>query len=134
VTRRMLLLLAAWGLGDARLDIGPGRTSAASSALGSEQALVALFPDAAQAHAMGQAYLAGLADMPSTAALAHCIWEHLEGSGPIRSRVQDLVRRDFAEGRIVWVDGWILAVNEARLCALAALSGQRLRAETSPLV
>jgi hypothetical protein len=28
---------------------------------------------------------------------------------------------DFAAGRVVRLDGWVLAATEARLCALAAL-------------
>lgn len=36
--------------------------------------------------------------------------------------VSDIVQRDFAAGRIVYVDGWALARTEARLCALVAMS------------
>jgi hypothetical protein len=32
-----------------------------------------------------------------------------------------LVRRDFAEGRTVEVDGWVLSLTEARQCALLSL-------------
>ena len=35
--------------------------------------------------------------------------------------VADLVRDDFAHGRTVVVDGWILSVTEARQCALYSL-------------
>ncbi len=34
---------------------------------------------------------------------------------------QAIVRADFAGGRMVSVDGWIISDTEARLCALAAL-------------
>jgi hypothetical protein len=40
----------------------------------------------------------------------------------LRTAVDRLVRNDFAQGRIVRVDGWILSLTEARLCALAALA------------
>lgn len=35
---------------------------------------------------------------------------------------RDAIRRDFAAGETVHVEGWILSRTEARLCALAALS------------
>ena len=38
-----------------------------------------------------------------------------------RRPVADLVRDDFAHGRTVVVDGWILARTEARQCALFSL-------------
>ena len=34
------------------------------------------------------------------------------------------VREDFAQGRVVRLDGWILSSTEARLCALTALAAQ----------
>jgi hypothetical protein len=39
----------------------------------------------------------------------------------IREMVNDHVRREFSEGSVVTVDGWILAITEARIYALAAL-------------
>jgi hypothetical protein len=35
---------------------------------------------------------------------------------------RDAIRRDFAAGETVHVEGWVLSRTEARLCALAALS------------
>jgi hypothetical protein len=32
-----------------------------------------------------------------------------------------LIQRDFAEGRTVLLDGWVLSVTEARQCALYSL-------------
>jgi hypothetical protein len=37
-------------------------------------------------------------------------------SGPVRS-----IRQEFAEDRIVTVDGWVLSITETRLYALADL-------------
>jgi hypothetical protein len=37
-----------------------------------------------------------------------------------RATVADLVAADFAAGRTVVVDGWVLAASEARQCALLA--------------
>lgn len=45
-----------------------------------------------------------------------------DGTEPeaLRQRVAAAVREDFAHGRTCLVDGWVLSVTEARLCALAA--------------
>lgn len=40
----------------------------------------------------------------------------------LRDAVRERVRRDFAEGVVVSVDGWVLSRTEARLCAIAALA------------
>ena len=42
-----------------------------------------------------------------------------------RRSLQHEVRRDFAEGRVVRVDGWILSRTEARLCAAVRLGAGR---------
>lgn len=39
-----------------------------------------------------------------------------------RAALASRIRRDFAEGRTVWVDGWLLADTEVRLYALTALA------------
>ena len=44
----------------------------------------------------------------------------------IRKAVDTVVRSDFATGRTVVVDGWVLSVTEARQCALYALVTGRL--------
>jgi len=38
-------------------------------------------------------------------------------------RASDQIRADFADGRTVKVDGWVLSLTEARLCA--SLADQR---------
>ena len=42
--------------------------------------------------------------------------------GVLPPSVTDQVRRDFAEGRTVVVQGWVLSVTEARQCALFSLA------------
>jgi hypothetical protein len=48
------------------------------------------------------------------------------GSAPsieqLRSGLRSRQQQDFAEGRIVELDGWMLSETEVKLCALAALS------------
>lgn len=43
----------------------------------------------------------------------------------LQKRLADSVASDFAEGRIIEVDGWLLAKTEAHLCAMAALQKER---------
>jgi hypothetical protein len=68
------------------------------------------FADSAAARAIGAAYLRAyphdaLADARAAARLA-------------RTEIAARVRDDFAAGRVVMLDGWMLSVTEARLCAL----------------
>jgi hypothetical protein len=42
--------------------------------------------------------------------------------GELREAIERRVRQDFAGDSVVKVDGWILSVTEARLCALAAMA------------
>ena len=84
-------------------------------------ALLALFTDRERARRLGRAYLAGLGELPSAAALADTIWRDLPAGGSMRAQVAALVRDDFAEGRLECVEGWLLSRTEARLCGLAAL-------------
>lgn len=43
------------------------------------------------------------------------------GTGEIRKRLARRIQGDFAAGRTVILDGWLLTQTEVRLCALAAL-------------
>jgi hypothetical protein len=40
----------------------------------------------------------------------------------VHRRLTSLSREDFGEGRVVLIDGWVLAHTEARACALVALT------------
>ena len=45
--------------------------------------------------------------------------------GDLSGALERVTRRDFAEGRTVVVNGWVLSVTEARQCALASLLNTR---------
>jgi hypothetical protein len=85
------------------------------------------FPcDLDAARHVGRRYLA----MAPGEADAHCLCRELGISRPGRHAAMDrstlahlaeLRREDFAHGRTVIIDGWLLARAEARLCALASL-------------
>ena len=128
--RRRLLASALWL---AMIVLGcpwPARaaTRAAIDAAGSA-ALDKLLADAASAVVVGQKYLRGHPDERDPRRvrgdLAAALGGPLEALDPalLRERVRRRVRQDFAEDRITLVDGWILSITEARLCALAALPG-----------
>ena len=93
--------------------------------------LVAVLRRPASAGAVGRAYLA---DRPGEADrdwLAARLGADLRGRdcdpscsdrARLRAGLARQLRADFAQSRVVRVDGWVLSVTEARLCALAALT------------
>ena len=92
--------------------------------------LVCLFRHPGGAAGLGRHYLAAAAGEADTARLVTLVSRQLkELSEPVyrapeaelRSALDEKVRTDFARGEVVMVDGWLLSVTEARLCALATL-------------
>jgi hypothetical protein len=120
--RRILALLAfasVWG----------GSTSLrALSRIGTVDAaplLAGLLADRRSAEAVGLAYLRTIdhADL-SREDLMQGLPAEFSAMAPAERQqaIGARIRRDFAEGVVVTVDGWMLSRTEARLCALAALS------------
>lgn len=68
--------------------------------------------DGERDHAVLARYIYGVSDTSD----AH----HRESSSS-RARVRMAVRDDFAKGRTVILDGWVLSVTEARQCALFSI-------------
>jgi hypothetical protein len=95
---------------------------------GPERALLAVLGNRHRAAAIGRACLRALPAAERSAdaiAGALCTEVALDRALPaaiIRRRVNERVRRDFAAGAVVAVDGWFLSLTEARLYALAALA------------
>ncbi len=89
----------------------------------SAQQVVGLFADRRSAEMVGLAYLAG---HPAEADSEHLLRKILAGApntfDPLRSWLSAKGREDFAHGRTVQVQGWLLSQTEARRCALAALA------------
>ena len=74
-----------------------------------------LFPDPAAAGAVGSAYLRAY---PNDVLLG------IHGPARLpRAEIAIRVRDDFAAGRVVMVDRWMLSETEARLCAMVHLAG-----------
>ena len=85
----------------------------------------------ASAAAVGRAYLADHPDEADRDRLAAQLGAGLrcQDCDPARSDTARLraglarqLRADFGQSRVVRVDGWVLSLTEARLCALAALT------------
>ncbi len=47
-------------------------------------------------------------------------------SEELSAQIASIIRADFAEGRLVCVEGWLLSESEARLCGIAYLKRRRL--------
>ena len=82
-----------------------------------------LGPD--RVRSLGSRYIAMVPSENSAQALRAAIAQRR--SSPLhvawaRTSIEDAVREDFADGRTVIVDGWILSLTEARQCALFALA------------
>jgi hypothetical protein len=111
LTRRDSILLAAVGL--------------VAAAASSEDGLARLFADRRSAAAIGRAWLAERGSAPDAdlASLRQAVMTALRDPGrePLEIRFQDRVRRDFAEGNVIMVEGWMLSSVEARVCAIACL-------------
>jgi hypothetical protein len=116
----MVALGRPWPVRDAT---GPTIDSAGSAAL------VKLLSEVGSAVVVGREYLRGHPDERDLQRLRHSLSIALGGRleafdlAVLRERVRRRVRRDFVEGQVALVDGWILSITEARLCALAALLG-----------
>jgi hypothetical protein len=91
-----------------------------------DERIARLFSDRESARRIGVAYLAAY---PGEASRSHLIErlgavDRAGGGSPsgdeLRRRIDEARRADFAAGRIVRVDGWVLAETEARCCALVA--------------
>ena len=86
-----------------------------------------MLPNLASAQVIGEAYLrAGRAGEASAERLMALIFA---GQSPaavtgaeFRAFIGHRLQRDFADGAVVKVDGWMLSVTEARLCALAVVA------------
>ena len=74
--------------------------------------------------AIGRRYRAAFADESSAPRLRAAINASREPDGLLgrtQQSLADQVRDDFADGRIVVVNGWVLSLTEARQCALYSI-------------
>jgi len=105
--RRFVLAALPAGIGGwvvARLWLGGGSDV---------QRLMRLLGDPEKARAIGEACLRAIDQAPA---------EEIARSLPAESDFRASVRADFAAGRIVLADSWVLSATEARLYALVAMT------------
>ena len=88
--------------------------------------LAGLLADQDSAAAVGRAYLdsvPGEADARVLVSrLSASLGGRAVGGDDLRRLLAQRIDRDFAEERVATVQGWVLSVTEARLCALCALA------------
>ena len=124
----LLRVLAAcgtpWAAAVVEGQAGPKTTAGGTDA----RAAVRYFGAGADAtRVIGEAYLRQSGVEPTRASiLAHSgdaleILEKVRGEKAVLSALVDAVRRDFREGRVVEVEGWVLSRTEVQLCALTLL-------------
>jgi hypothetical protein len=104
----------------------PGTAPAAGAAamrVLSSPRLLDLLGDARVVRDLGLEYRQQVPAENDALVLARAILPMAADDAPaaLGAQVADLVQRDFADGRIVTVRGWILSVTEARQCALFSL-------------
>jgi hypothetical protein len=112
---------AAWPCSGAALPILPTTTM--------KGLLLSILEQPASAYTIGLAYLDSLppdaraADRLANAIVcaAGCDSGTMRSTDALRKQISIRVRKDFAEGAVVIVAGWVLSETEAQLYALAAL-------------
>ena len=112
-------------------------TAAARAACSAAEArtapLVQVLRQAGSAARIGRAFLGRYPAAADVVWLTDVLSEALRRRGcnldqasseALRQALGQQVRDDFAAARVARVDGWVLSVTEARLCALVALAGE----------
>jgi hypothetical protein len=101
-----------------------------NQAAGVSAQLAAVLRSRTSAVVIGEAYLAAYPGERDAAHLGNLIAADVDTRPLLESLAPEqlgavigaIVQRDFALGRTVEIDGWLLARTEARLCALTALA------------
>lgn len=130
VSRREVLKRFAVGGLLTNIPAFPAWASVAAPSPSLAEKLARLFSNSRSATAVGRRYLAlGIepADIPLLAARVAgdgTAYLRLRAADPrtLRRLMSEQQRRDFSAGRTVMIDGWVLSLTEARLCAIAALA------------
>jgi hypothetical protein len=113
--RRDFIGIAAAGAAGLVLPAG-ARADVAGAALARPR-LLEILRDERMVRELGQRYRENAPAENEARALADAIVRDAGAAAWVNDRVQ----RDFAEGRTVTLNGWVLSVTEARQCALFSL-------------
>lgn len=127
-----LAVVSAWVAGTSIVgSMGPRSVAGFAHADGRlGAALAVLFSDRDSAVRVGDAYLSIVPEERDPSRLESFLAESLDwqqaGSSISRedlvARIDAARRADFASGRTVFIDGWLVARTEARLCGYVACS------------
>ena len=109
--------------GGAAILMCPASADAATSAVLSHPRLLELLQDRRLVRELGERYREMVPAEDDAGALARAILPSATESAreSLRTRIDDHVQDDFDSGRTVTLKGWVLAVTEARQCALYSL-------------
>ena len=77
--------------------------------------------DAATLRQIGTDYRVAVPNESKRSGLSDLLTENLPDDASLLNQLNGKVRQDFAAFRTVTVDGWVLAVTEARQCAMFSL-------------
>ncbi|HXD79145.1 MAG TPA: hypothetical protein VN616_15110 [Puia sp.] len=116
--RRKFLLLTATG---ALATMAPFCRSRRNDPALSKPLFLATLCDAPTLKKIGAAYRASVPDESKRSTLGDLLTAGLPDDAGLANQLGSKVRQDFAAGRIVTVDGWVLSVTEARQCAMYSL-------------
>lgn len=85
--------------------------------------LLSVLKDPAHIRELGRRYRTARPDENGRDKLIEVLQRDLDPDAPpfVSDRLEARVRSDFAEGRTIQLDGWVLSVTEARQCALFSL-------------
>jgi hypothetical protein len=119
--RRRFLQLAALGVVAPATLLACGRGSDRTAAIDHPELLSMLGPD--RVREIGAHYRAATPSESTADALRSAISNGHRLRIPLfGGSLDDQIHDDFADGRTVLVDGWVLSVTEARQCALNSLT------------
>ena len=130
--RNLLKILTCFSLGTIATpwvgsQLNPQRDTPLEAAIEAE--LLSLFSSLESAKFIGKAYLKTASQSFDRHQFLAELCTHCQNTGDsaqnteqVRSWLRSRQQQDFAEGRIVELDGWMLSETEVKRCALAALS------------
>jgi len=123
IDRRRFFQIGAAGLaGLLTASCTPGELGSNEVDVSVPQLLAVLGPDVVSD--IGRTYRAAVADESSAPRLRAAIGGSHRSTGLVgwtQQSIADQVQGDFAQGRTVLVNGWVLAATEARQCALYSI-------------
>lgn len=83
--------------------------------------LLVILGDPERVCELGRCYRSSVPNERTRKALSAALHQEFPAGSPSRRHLQERIRDEFAMGRTVQLDGWVLSVTEARQCALYSL-------------